>query len=104
MAQVYDQHLDFIVLEPSLFSLSSSAHLPIASSSSTKAIPTASPSAGSSERSTYELLNDPKAGEQDIEEVVERVAKGLFSVIATMGASTRLDSRTSIGADDELRF
>lgn len=88
LTQVYDQHLDFIVLEPSLFSLSSSLHLPIASSSSTKALPSTSPAPGSSpERSTYELLNDPKAGEADIEEVVERVAKGLFSVVATMGAS-----------------
>jgi len=80
---VYDQHLDFISLEPSLFSLSSSAHLPIASSSSTKVIPTSTTKPG--ERSAYEILNDPKSGETEIEEVVERVAKGLFSVVATMG-------------------
>jgi hypothetical protein len=37
------------------------------------------------DRPSYAVLNDPKAGEFDIEAEVERVAKGLFSVIVTMG-------------------
>ena len=37
-------------------------------------------------RPSYTVLNDPKAGELEIEEEVERVAKGLFSVIVTMSA------------------
>lgn len=36
-------------------------------------------------RPSYTVLNDPKAGELEIEEEVERVAKGLLSVIITMG-------------------
>jgi len=34
---------------------------------------------------SYVVLNDPRAGEVEIEEEVERVAKGLFSVVVTMG-------------------
>jgi hypothetical protein len=30
------------------------------------------------------VLNDPRASELDIEEEVERIAKGLFSVAVTM--------------------
>ena len=40
-------------------------------------------------RPSYTVLNDPKAGEVEIEEEVERVAKGLFSVIITMGERSR---------------
>lgn len=68
--QVYDQFLDFIVLDPHLFCLASS-------------------STGSSShlarRTTYEALHDPKASEQDIEQIADQLAKSLFSVIATMG-------------------
>lgn len=31
------------------------------------------------------MLNDPKATESDVEEVVDRVALGLMNVIATLG-------------------
>lgn len=86
--QVYDQYLDYIVLEPSLFSL-----LP-ASASSTSAAATAAPPApkpnGStpSDRTTYERLNDPKMGEREIEEETDRISRGLFSTLATMGEQT----------------
>ncbi|KAK4701611.1 sec1 family domain-containing protein 1, partial [Phenoliferia sp. Uapishka_3] len=91
--QVFDQHLDFLVLSPSLFSLSPSLSTPTFSSSSVSAAassttdPTSSlaTSAAASERSTYEKLNDPRATESDIEEVTDRVARGLFSVLVTMG-------------------
>lgn len=34
---------------------------------------------------SYAILNDPKAGEMEIEEEAERIAKGLLSVILTIG-------------------
>lgn len=39
------------------------------------------------EKTTYEKLNDPKADETSIEEVTDRIARGLFSVLVTMGES-----------------
>ncbi|EGG10815.1 uncharacterized protein MELLADRAFT_33699 [Melampsora larici-populina 98AG31] len=65
-ASVYDQYLDFIVLEPHLFCLSYTG-----SSSGPK-------------RTTYEILNDPRASEEDVEQTADSIAKGLFSVVATM--------------------
>lgn len=83
--QVYDQYLDFVVLEPTLFSLlppPSTASLP----QSTKRIQDAQPSPSpSTSKTIYEMLNDPKATESDVEEVVDRVALGLMNVIATLG-------------------
>ncbi|BGO89095.1 hypothetical protein NBRC10512_003840 [Rhodotorula toruloides] len=85
--QVYDQHLDYLVLAPSLFSLA-----PSVSTASTSAAPSTSsnalqPSAtaASDVRTTYERLNEARASEEDIEEITDRVAKGLFSVLVTMG-------------------
>lgn len=77
--QVYDQHLDFLVLSPSLFSLSPSLATPVGSTS------TAVVEAPELEKSTYEKLNDPRASESDVEEVTDRIARGLFSVLVTMG-------------------
>ncbi|BGP37496.1 Vesicle trafficking between the ER and Golgi [Rhodotorula kratochvilovae] len=81
--QVYDQHLDYLVLAPSLFSLapSLSTASPSASSSSSTALASTTPDA----RTTYEKLNDPRAAESDIEDITDRVARGLFSVVVTMG-------------------
>ena len=67
--QVFDQHLDFLVLAPALFSLAPEFGIP------------------EKDRTTYEKLNDPRANEQDIEQVTDRVAKGLFSVLVTLGQS-----------------
>lgn len=85
--QVFDQYLDFVVLEPTLFSL-----LPPPTTASSpqpaKRIQDASLSTSnpaSSSRTIYEMLNDPKATESDVEEVVDRVALGLMNVIATLG-------------------
>lgn len=36
-------------------------------------------------RASYVVLNDPRANELEIEEEIDRVARGLFSVIVTMG-------------------
>ncbi|PLW56630.1 hypothetical protein PCANC_05150 [Puccinia coronata f. sp. avenae] len=68
--QVYDQFLDFIVLDPNLFCLSS---------------PTGTNNNASLKRTTYEALNDPRASEQDIEAIADQIAKSLFNLVATMG-------------------
>ncbi|GAA6048160.1 hypothetical protein JCM3770_003690 [Rhodotorula araucariae] len=80
--QVYDQHLDYLVLAPSLFSLAPSLSTASPStSSSSSALAPATPDA----RTTYEKLNDPRASESDIEDITDRVARGLFSVVVTLG-------------------
>ncbi|ORX39192.1 Sec1-like protein [Kockovaella imperatae] len=63
VTSVHDQFLDFVVPSPNLFSLLQREK----------------------GRSSYVVLNDPKAGEVDIEAEVDRIAKGLLSVIITMG-------------------
>lgn len=87
VAAVYDQFLDFVVPSSSLFQL-----LPkrIPAPSETNGNVIAKP--GKVERPreidaapSYKVLNDPKAGEVEIEEEAERIARGLFSVIVTMG-------------------
>jgi len=82
--QVYDQHLDYLVLAPSLFSLAPSLSTPSPSSSSSSS--TAVVPSTPDPRTTYEKLNDPRAAEADIEDITDRVARGLFSVVVTMGA------------------
>jgi hypothetical protein len=79
---VYDQHLDFFVVSPSLFSLLPSLSTPTFSSQSMAA----GTSEHANDESTYEKLNDPKAGEPEIDEVTDRIARGLFSVLVTMGS------------------
>lgn len=59
ISKVMDQYLEFVTLEDNLFSLSQS--------------------------DTYVELNDPKAGDREIEEIVDKIASGLFSVLATLG-------------------
>lgn len=83
ISSVHDQYLDFLVPSQNLFSL-----LP----RRTTLPDTNPPKKGSQskpkeieDRPSYAVLNDPKAGELEIESEVERVAKGLFSVIVTMG-------------------
>ena len=87
VAQVYDQYLDYVVLEPNLFSLLPG---PVSSSSTSLSTVTngSATAAKESERSltTYERLHDPKAGREEIEAETDRIAKGLFSSMATLGA------------------
>ncbi|GAO49793.1 Sec1-like protein [Saitoella complicata NRRL Y-17804] len=59
VAQVYDQHLNFIVAEPDLFSLS---------------IP-----------GVYHTFNSPTSPESQISETVDGIVRGLFSVVVTSG-------------------
>ncbi|TCD68081.1 Vesicle trafficking between the ER and Golgi [Steccherinum ochraceum] len=79
--QIIDQYLSFISPSPSLFSLTAPPNTPSTQtpgpSQSTAPVPL--------EHSTYTKLNSPSSTEQEIEEEIERVASGLFSVVATMG-------------------
>jgi hypothetical protein len=59
IAKVYDQYLEFVTLENGMFSLAQ----PL----------------------SYVQLNDPAAQDQDVEAVVESIANGVFSVLATLG-------------------
>ncbi|MQM02498.1 hypothetical protein Taro_035262 [Colocasia esculenta] len=59
IAKVFDQYLEFVTLEDNLFSLA--------------------------QRDAYVQLNDPSAGDREIEGIVERIAGGLFCVLATLG-------------------
>ncbi|GAA5979618.1 hypothetical protein JCM10908_002984 [Rhodotorula pacifica] len=83
--QVYDQHLDYLVLAPSLFSLAPSISAASPSPSTSSASQPASSSQLADLRTTYEKLNDPRATEENIEDITDRVARGLFSVLVTMG-------------------
>ncbi|KAE8222830.1 hypothetical protein CF319_g4035 [Tilletia indica] len=84
--QVYDQYLDYVVLEPSLFSL-------LPTSSKTPQDPKSKSVASnggadvniSALSSTYERLNHPASAETEIEIETEEIAKGLFSALATLG-------------------
>ncbi|KAN0117945.1 SLY1 protein [Russula decolorans] len=75
--QVVDQYLSFIAPSASLYSLLPPP--PIATS------PMSGQSAPSQELSSYSILNSPSSAEDQIESEIERIANGLFSVVATMG-------------------
>ncbi|WWC63946.1 uncharacterized protein I303_106552 [Kwoniella dejecticola CBS 10117] len=82
ISSVHDQFLDFLVPSTNLFSL-----LPRREIKQNEVNGNAKSKAPQKEvegRPSYVVLNDPKAGELEIDEEVERVAKGLFSVITTM--------------------
>ncbi|PKA60827.1 SEC1 family transport protein SLY1 [Apostasia shenzhenica] len=59
ISKVYDQYLEFVTLEENLFSLA--------------------------QRNIYVQLNDPSAGDQEIEGIVGRIASGLFCTLVTLG-------------------
>ncbi|KAL3424588.1 Sec1 family protein [Phlyctema vagabunda] len=61
IAQFYDQYLNFIVGEPDLFSL------------------------GMHKANTYWALNSAKTNDEELDNVVDRIVSGLFSVMVTMG-------------------
>ncbi|RDB29480.1 Protein sly1 [Hypsizygus marmoreus] len=78
--QVLDQYLSFIAPSPSLFSLlSPPPPLPVQLSTPS------TPAALNIPHSTYTILNSPSSTDQQIEQEIERVASGLFSVVATLG-------------------
>ena len=82
--QVWDQYLDFIVPSPSLFSLLPRP-LPASSSSAGAAAPAPKEPSADHLRPTYALLNDPSTTEELLSSEVDRIAGGLFSVLATTG-------------------
>ncbi|WOK92848.1 SEC1 family transport protein SLY1 [Canna indica] len=59
ISKVYDQYLEFVSLEDGLFSLA--------------------------QPKTYVQINDPSAGDREIEDIVEKIVGGLFCVLATLG-------------------
>ncbi|KAH7835335.1 hypothetical protein Vadar_025141 [Vaccinium darrowii] len=58
VSKVHDQYLEFVTLEDNLFSLAY--------------------------KSCFAQLNDPSAGDREIEEIVEKIVSGLFCVLATL--------------------
>jgi len=59
IAQVYDQYLNFLVQEPNSYSLGL--------------------------ENVYSTLADPKVKDEDIEQIINKVVNGLFSVVLTAG-------------------
>jgi hypothetical protein len=59
ISQIYDQYLNYICLEPNLFSLEISK--------------------------TYHTLHNPTTPDSKIEQLVDEIATSLFSVIVTFG-------------------
>lgn len=98
---VHDQFLDFVVPSPSLFSLLPRREVKneVNGSSGKKNGPPKEVDGAPS----YEVLNDPKATEVEIEDEVERVAKGLFSVIVTMGELRETPTACEL-ADEQALF
>ncbi|CEH13656.1 sly1 vesicle trafficking sec1-like protein [Ceraceosorus bombacis] len=88
IAGIWDQYLNYVVLEPSLFSL-----LPGPPKGGDSLVPGAksgqvngtSEKASKRDLTTYERLNDAAAGEREVETETDRIAAGLFSILATMG-------------------
>lgn len=64
ITQVYDQYLNFLVTEPDLFSLGLG-------------------------KETYWALNSSKVKDEDIDNLVDQIVSGLFSVVVTMGTNFR---------------
>ncbi|CAK9150429.1 unnamed protein product [Ilex paraguariensis] len=58
ISKVHDQYLEFVTLEDNLFSLAN--------------------------KNCYVQLNDPSAGDQEIEAIIEKIVGGLFCVLATL--------------------
>ncbi|GMP64441.1 hypothetical protein CsSME_00025717 [Camellia sinensis var. sinensis] len=62
ISKVHDHYLEFLTLEDNLFSLAN--------------------------KSSYVQLNDPSAGDREIEEIIDKIASALFSVLATLAVVT----------------
>ncbi|KAL0334508.1 UNVERIFIED_CONTAM: SEC1 family transport protein SLY1 [Sesamum radiatum] len=58
ISKVHDQYLEFVTLEDNLFSLAN--------------------------KNCYVQLNDPSAGDKEIEEIIEKIVGGLFCVLARL--------------------
>jgi len=76
--QVLDQYLSFVTPSPQLFSLLPPPTQPLSSAA-------AEPGQPPADHASYYILNTPTSTEQQIEEEIERIAAGLFSVMVTLG-------------------
>ncbi|TXT09076.1 hypothetical protein VHUM_02550 [Vanrija humicola] len=85
ISSVQDQFLDFVVPSPNLFSLLPRREVKNEANGSGGKKSNKGPEKEVDGKPSYVVLNDPKVTEVEIEEEVERIAKGLFSVIVTMG-------------------
>jgi sec1 family domain-containing protein 1 len=63
LAQIFDQYLNFIVTEPDLFSLGLG-------------------------QDPYWAVNSGKVADEVLDETIDRIVSGLFSVVVTMGKRT----------------
>ena len=63
IAQLYDQYLNFVVAEPDLFSLAMG-------------------------REVYWALNSATTSDDQLDELVDRIVSGLFSVVVTTGKTS----------------
>lgn len=61
IAQLFDQYSNFVLTEPDLFSL------------------------GMGERRSYRTFNSAKTKDEELDQVVDKIVSGLFSVVVTMG-------------------
>jgi hypothetical protein len=80
VSSVLDQYLSFISPSPALFSL-----LPPLPAPAPTTAPQSTAAASTTTRTSYTILNSPGSSEQDIEDEIERISAGLFSVVATSG-------------------
>ena len=77
IVQVYDQYLNFIVSEPDLFNLGLG-------------------------KATYWSLNSAQTSDDELDNLIERIVSGLFSVAVTMGESSPLVNLNTSLPDDRL--
>ncbi|KAI0319046.1 Sec1-like protein [Amylostereum chailletii] len=77
--EVVDQYLSFIAPSASLYSLMPPP------APTTPASPALSQPGPSTQPTSYSILNSPSSSEQEIEGEIERIASGIFSVVATTG-------------------
>jgi hypothetical protein len=76
--QVLDQYLSFVSPSPQLFSLLPPPSQPLSTAA-------AEPGQPPADHASYYILNSPTSAEQQIEEEIERIAAGLFSVMVSLG-------------------
>jgi hypothetical protein len=74
LAQVYDQYLNFVVSEPDLFHLNM--------------------------KGAYHTLNSSQTSDQGLDDLVDRIVSGLFSVVVTMGVVPIIRCPTGGAAQD----
>jgi hypothetical protein len=75
ISQVFDQYLNFITSEPDLFSLGMG-------------------------KETYRIMNSAHTTDEQLDNHVDRIVSGLFSVVVTMGACSTLNLHENISIVD----